>query len=82
MTKSSLFEVIVGAVPLLVVRAGVALLRVKAKRRKGVRVFRKQLRRSGLAKWQIKELVADYEKFGRLRNYLPRDFPGLPLFFG
>ena len=81
MTRGSLFEVIVGAVPLLVLRAGVAFLRMKARRRRGVRVFRRQLRRSGLARWQIKELVGDYEKLGRLRSYLPRDLPGLPVFF-
>jgi len=67
---------------MLMLRAGWAFLRVKAKRRKGVKVFSKQLRASGLAKWQIKELVARYEQFGRLRSYLPGDLPGLPFFFG
>lgn len=56
--------------PVLVIRMGMAFLRVKARRRRGVRVFKKQLRGSGFTKEQMNGLVADYEKLGSLRTYL------------
>jgi SOS response regulatory protein OraA/RecX len=59
-----------------VLKAGMAFLRMKARRKKGVRVFRRQLKHSGLSKEQIKGLVADYEQKGRLRSYLPGDLRG------
>jgi hypothetical protein len=67
---------IVAFIPVLVLKAGLALLRMKARRKKGVRVFRRQLKHSGLSKEQIKGLVADYEQIGRLRSYLPGDLRG------
>jgi len=62
--------------PILVLKAGVAFLRLKARRNRGVRVFRRQLRHSGLSKEQIDGLVTDYEQMGRLRSYLPREVRG------
>lgn len=62
--------------PILVVKAGVAFLRLKARRNRGVRVFRRQLKHSGLSKEQIKGLVTDYARLGRLRSYLPGDLRG------
>jgi len=58
------------AMPFLVLRLGVAYLHVKSKRRRGVRVFRRQLMGSGLTREQVNGLVADYEGMGRLRTYL------------
>ncbi len=73
---SSLFEVLAVGVPRIMLMGGMAFLRMKARRRKGVRVFRKQLRGSGLTKPQIKELVTQYEQIGRIRSYLPGDLRG------
>ncbi len=67
---------IVAAVPVLVLRLGVAFLRMKVKRRRGVRVFRRQLKHSGFSREQVKGLVADYEEMGRLRDYLPGELRG------
>ena len=67
---------IVAAVPVLVLRLGVTFLRVKVKRRRGVRVFRRQLKHSGFSREQVKGLVADYERMGRLRDYLPGELRG------
>ena len=64
------------AVPRILLIGGIAILRMKAKRRNGVRVFSKQLRGTGLTKPQIRELVAQYERIGRIRSYLPGDLPG------
>lgn len=64
--------------PVLALKAGMAFLRLKARRNRGVRVFRKQLKHSGLSKDQIEDLASDYGKMGRLRSYLPRDLPGFP----
>jgi len=61
---------VIAAVPFLVFRLGVAFLHVKAKRRRGVRVFKRQLRGSGLTREQVNGLVADYEGMGRVRTYL------------
>jgi hypothetical protein len=67
---------VVAFIPVLALKAGVAFLRLKARRKKGVKVFRRQLKHSGLSKNQIRGLVADYERIGRLRSYLPGDLRG------
>jgi hypothetical protein len=50
---------------------------MKARRRRGVRVFRNQLKHTGLSREQIKELTRGYERMGRIRSYLPGDLSGL-----
>jgi hypothetical protein len=62
---------IASTVPLLLVRLGLTVLRMKAKRRGAVRRFRRALLRSGMRPEHAERLVADYEGLGRLRSYLP-----------
>ncbi|MCK5292269.1 MAG: hypothetical protein KAR39_09685 [Thermoplasmata archaeon] len=47
-----------------------AYLKFKNVRRKGVKNFRKQLKKSGMTKDQIEELTKQYEDVGRVRSYL------------
>lgn len=44
-----------------------------------MKIFKKQLRKQGFTKHQIKELAQNYEDLGRLRSYLGEVFP-LPFF--
>jgi hypothetical protein len=46
---------------------------MKAKRRGAVRRFRRALLRGGMRPELAELLVADYERLGRLRSYLPGD---------
>jgi len=62
---------IAATVPLLLVRLGFTFVRMKAKRRGAVRRFRRALLRSGMRPELAERLVADYERLGRLRSYLP-----------
>ena len=59
------------AVPFLLVRLGLVFFRMKAKRRRGVRAFRRSLVRSGMDSGLADRLAAEYESYGRLRSYLP-----------
>ena len=59
------------AVPRILVGLGFMFLRLKAKRRKGVRAFRRALLRGGMGPEAANRLAADYESIGRLRTYLP-----------
>ena len=63
---------IAATVPLLLVRLGLTFLRMKLKRRGAVRRFRRALLRVGMAPELAERFVADYEKLGRLRSYLPK----------
>ena len=63
---------IAAAVPILLVRLGFTFVRMKAKRRGAVRRFRRALLRGGMAPELAERFVADYEKLGRLRSYLPK----------
>ncbi len=58
-------------VPVLVLRIGIGFLRMKAKRRRGVRAFRRALVRGGMSPEAARHLAEEYESFGRLRTYLP-----------
>lgn len=60
------------AVPILVMRLGVGFLRMKAKRRRGVRRFRRALMRGGMSRQAASRLSEQYASYGRLRTYLPR----------
>lgn len=62
-------------VPVLLFRLGVSILRIKTRRRAGVRAFRKALLDSGLSPALARRFSADYESLGRLRNYLPTGLP-------
>jgi len=62
---------IAATVPLLLFRLGLTFVRMKAKRRGAVRRFRRALLRSGMSPQFAERLVADYERLGRLRSYLP-----------
>ncbi len=57
-------------IPYMVLKGGVAYLKFKSARKKGVKVFRKQIRQSGMSDEQIDELTRQYEDIGRLRSYL------------
>lgn len=59
--------------PLLVVRLGLVFVRLKAKRRKGVRAFRSALVRGGMSPAAADRLAAEFESYGRIRAYLPGD---------
>ncbi len=70
-------------VPILVTRLGFSFLRMKAKRRRGVRAFHKALVRGGMSRRLADRFAAEYEGIGRLRTYLPaglrlRSFPFMP----
>ncbi len=72
--RSSIAAVGAAVIP-LTFRFGVNLLRMKAKRRRALKVFRRQLRGQGFTKSQIDELAQNYENLGRLRNYLGESLP-------
>ncbi len=57
-------------IPPLVFKGGMAYLKFKHKRRKGVKAFKKELRASGMTENQMEELIKQYEDIGRLRSYL------------
>jgi hypothetical protein len=57
------------SIPSLIVKGGVAYLKFKKVRRKGVKNFRKQLKQSGMTKDQVEELTKQYEDVGRIRSY-------------
>jgi len=59
------------AIPLLLLRLGASFVRVKVKRRAGVRRFRAALVRGGMSRGAAERLAAEYESYGRLRTYLP-----------
>jgi len=58
------------SLPALIVKGGLAYLKFKSVRRKGVKTFRKQLNDTGMTKEQIAELTRLYEDIGRVRSYL------------
>jgi len=72
-TKSDLTMpvALAAAVPVLMVRLGLVYVRMKAKRRGGVRAFRRALLRAGMDRTFADRLAAEYESYGRLRTYLP-----------
>ena len=72
---------VAAAVPLLIFRLGVVFVRVKARRRKGVRAFRKALLLGGMNREQANELSAQYASYGRLRTYLREGLGALPFSF-
>ncbi len=65
------FVAFAAMVPGLAMRLGVGVLRLKAKRRAGVRRFRRALVRGGMRPQHANQLAAEYELIGRLRTYLP-----------
>ena len=72
-TKSDLTlpVALAATVPLLILRLGVSFLRLKVKRRAGVRAFRAALVRGGMNRDAAGRLAAEYASYGRLRTYLP-----------
>ena len=67
-------------IPVLALRLGFVFVRLKVRRRGGVRRFRRTLVRGGMDADVAERLVAEYESYGRLRTYLPgrlriRPFP-------
>lgn len=69
-TRSRVPLEILPSIPSLIVKGGVAYLKFKKVRRKGVKNFRKQLKQSGMTKNQIEELTRQYEDIGRVRSYI------------
>lgn len=51
-------------------RLGVLFLRMKAKRRRGVRAFRRTLISGGMDRMLADRLAEEYASYGRLRSYL------------
>ncbi len=68
-------------VPILLFHLGVGFVRLKAKRRRGVRRFRRTLVQGGMRPEHAKALAAEYEKLGRVREYLGGGLPRLPFRF-
>ena len=60
-------------IPLVLFRLGIVFVRMKVKRRRGVRAFRKALIRTGMERGFANQLADVYASYGRLRSYLPRD---------
>jgi len=75
--------VLAAAIPVLVLRLGVVFLRLKRKRRGGVRAFRKALLRGGMRREDAARLADQFASYGRLRSYLPEGMGlrGLPIKF-
>ena len=69
-TRSEVPFKILPLIPYLAFKGGVAYLKFKSARKKGVKAFRKQIRQSGMSEDQIDELTKQYEDIGRLRSYL------------
>lgn len=56
------------AVPLFAVEVGVGFLRFQIRRKRGVRAFRRALRRSGMPEAQVARLAQTYHEAGSIRN--------------
>jgi hypothetical protein len=74
---------LVAGLPIFLFRLGFVFVRLKLRRRRGVRRFRRTLVRGGMDPDVAELLVAEYESYGRLRAYLPaglrfRPFPFRP----
>ncbi|MCK4443019.1 MAG: hypothetical protein KAW09_00640 [Thermoplasmata archaeon] len=69
-TRSKIPFDILPLIPPLVFKGGMAYLKFKHERKKGVKAFRKELRASGMTEDQMEELIKQYEDIGRLRSYL------------
>ena len=69
-TRSEIPFKILPLVPILAFKGGIAYLKFKSRRRKGVKAFRKQIKKSGMSEDQIDELTKQYEDIGRLRSYI------------
>lgn len=67
--------VLMAAVPVLVVRAGVSFLRFQARRKRGVRRFRRVLAASGLPAADADRLAQAYHAAGSLREILRSSLP-------
>ena len=65
-------------IPLLLMRLGTVFVRLKMKRRAGVRAFRRELVRGGMGRDAAQRLAADFESYGRIRTYLPAGLPRGP----
>ncbi len=59
---------IAAAVPLFAVEVGVGFLRFQVRRKRGVRAFRRALRRSGMPKDQAARLAQAYHEAGSIRK--------------
>ncbi len=59
---------IAAAVPLFAVEVGVGFLRFQVRRKRGVRAFRRALRRSGMPKDQAARLAQTYHEAGSIRR--------------
>lgn len=60
--------VLMAAVPLLAMHFGVEFVRFQHRRKRGVRAFRRALRRSGMPKEQASRLALTYHEAGSLRQ--------------
>lgn len=58
------------AVPLFAMQIGVGFLRFQVRRKRGVRAFRRALRRSGMSRDQAARLAQAYHEAGSLRTIL------------
>ncbi len=68
--------VLMAAIPVLAVRIGVGFLRFQARRKRGVREFRRALIESGLTRAQAARLAQTYHGAGSLREILRRPILG------
>ena len=56
--------------PPLTLKLGIAFLRFKRKVRIGSKIFKKELKESGLAKDHAKKLALEFEEFASVRKFL------------
>jgi len=56
--------------PILFLKLTVAFLRFKRKVRIGSKIFKKELKESGLAKYHAKKLALEFEEFASVRKFL------------
>ena len=56
--------------PPLTLKLGIAFLRFKRKVRIASKIFKKELKESGLAKYHAKELALEFEEFASVRKFL------------
>lgn len=68
--RDGLPVVVMAAVPLLAMQIGVGFVRFQARRKRGVRRFRRELIRAGLPREQAARLTQAYHDAGSVRQLL------------
>jgi hypothetical protein len=72
MPKSEVVVDVAACVPVLLLKLGLQFLRYESRRKKAVRIFKKELRALNIQKEYVNLFSKDYESAGSVRNLIAK----------